>query len=152
MRRICWPMRVPPGSMVSKTSLPPLRKRSPKRRICVLLPLPSIPSKVMNFPRTGIRKFHFPTLWRMSCETCSSANSGTLTFSHGLDQRFHVIQVFFERPASGGSQAVFGARQPPFERFRAGDVMRVFEFARVHAQIAVRGLEQLLQLVERQRF
>src|SRR5579884_3976190 len=51
MRRICWPMRPPPGSAVSKTARPWRRRRSASRRNCVDLPLPSKPSNVMNRPR-----------------------------------------------------------------------------------------------------
>src|SRR5580700_7239176 len=51
MRRICWPIGVPPGSTDSSTGRPSLRKRCASIRACVLLPLPSGPSKVMKRPR-----------------------------------------------------------------------------------------------------
>ena len=65
--------------------------------------------------------------------------------SHLLDQRLHVAQVVFECAAAGGSQLVFGLRQAAFEKFRARDVACLFEFARVDAEIAVRGVHQVLQ-------
>src|SRR5579859_2919227 len=54
MFRICNPMSVPPGSADSTTVRPSLRRRLAKRRIWVVLPHPSIPSKVMNMPRSAM--------------------------------------------------------------------------------------------------
>src|ERR1700733_2947690 len=51
MRRICWPIGVPPGSTLSNSGRPSPRRRSASMRACVLLPLPSGPSKVMKTPR-----------------------------------------------------------------------------------------------------
>src|SRR5271165_7140771 len=53
-RRIFSPVGVPPGSRVSTTLCPASRKADASLRICVLLPVPSSPSKVMNFPRRDI--------------------------------------------------------------------------------------------------
>src|SRR5580704_823891 len=53
-RRIFSPVAVPPGSRVSTTLCPAARKTAASLRICVLLPVPSSPSKVMNFPRRNI--------------------------------------------------------------------------------------------------
>src|SRR2546426_8145745 len=50
-RRICSPIAVPPGSRVAQTRYPNARRWSTRRRWCVLLPDPSIPSSVMNNPR-----------------------------------------------------------------------------------------------------
>jgi pimeloyl-ACP methyl ester carboxylesterase len=69
---------------------------------------------------------------------------------HGLDERFHVGQVLLERAPAGGGEAVFGARHPSLERLVDGDVLRVLELPGMHAQVAIRRLEQRLQLVERQ--
>ena len=44
------PSGVPPGSRVTTTCRPLARKRSAIKDKCVLLPAPSIPSRVMNFP------------------------------------------------------------------------------------------------------
>src|SRR5512141_2315422 len=49
--RIWLPMRVPPGSTVSTTSRPDSRSRWANNRICVVLPQPSMPSKLTNQPR-----------------------------------------------------------------------------------------------------
>src|SRR5580704_648080 len=51
MRRICWPMGEPPGSTLSRTGRPSPRRRSASSRACVIVPLPSGPSKVMKRPR-----------------------------------------------------------------------------------------------------
>ena len=67
-----------------------------------------------------------------------------------LDDRFHVRQIFVERAAAGGGEPVFGPRHAIFEGLVAGDVGRFFQLAGVDAQVAVRGLQQTLQLVERQ--
>src|ERR1019366_275042 len=53
-RRIFSPVAVPPGSRVSTTLQPASRRAAASLRICVLLPVPSSPSKVMNFPRRDI--------------------------------------------------------------------------------------------------
>jgi transcriptional regulator with GAF, ATPase, and Fis domain len=47
-------MAVPPGSAVSTTTRPRSRRYSARRRICVLLPDPSSPSKVINKLRSAI--------------------------------------------------------------------------------------------------
>src|SRR5580693_4473069 len=54
MRRIFSPVGVPPGSRVSITLCPAARRAAASLRICVLLPVPSSPSNVMNFPRRDI--------------------------------------------------------------------------------------------------
>ncbi len=53
------------------------------------------------------------------------------------------------RPA--GAQPVLGARHPALERLGAHDVVRLLELARVHAEVAVGGVEQPLELVEGER-
>ena len=50
------PVEVPPGSRVSTTLYPAPRSAAASFRICVLLPLPSRPSNVMNFPRRDIQR------------------------------------------------------------------------------------------------
>ncbi len=52
------------------------------------------------------------------------------------------------RPAAVRRYSVRGMR--PVERLVAGDVLRVLELARVHAQVAVGRVQQALQIVERQ--
>src|SRR2546429_4902082 len=49
---------------------------------------------------------------------------------------------------SGTRQPVFGLGDPSRERLGAGDVGRLLELARVYAQVAVRGLQERLELVE----
>ena len=67
-----------------------------------------------------------------------------------LDEGFHVREIFLERAAAGGRQAVFGAREPSRERFLDGDVLRVFEFSGMDAQVAVGCIQQPLEVVERE--
>src|SRR5690606_6447400 len=70
--------------------------------------------------------------------------------SHGTDEGFHVIDVLIQRAAAGIREAVLGARDSSVEGLCAGDVGRVLELASVHAEVAVRRLEQRFQLVERE--
>ena len=58
--------------------------------------------------------------------------------------------MFLQGAASGGGQAIFGARQTALERFRAADVLRVFELPRMDAEVAVGRSQQILQVVERE--
>jgi len=51
--RIFSPALVPPGSRVIVTEWPCARKERANFSTCVLFPLPSRPSKVINFPRAG---------------------------------------------------------------------------------------------------
>src|ERR1700730_14704427 len=51
--RIFSPAAVPPGSRVTVTERPRARRERASFSICVLLPLPSRPSKVISFPRAG---------------------------------------------------------------------------------------------------
>ena len=46
---------VPPGSLVDVTEYPASRRAAPRRRICVLFPLPSGPSSVRNTPPGRLR-------------------------------------------------------------------------------------------------
>lgn len=71
--------------------------------------------------------------------------------SHLLDQRLHMAQIVFERAATGGSQLVFSFWQSSLEELRARDVACLFEFARVHTEIAVSGVHQVFEIAERQR-
>src|SRR5271157_3642078 len=58
MRRIFMPMGVPPGSAVSSTVRPRARRRVARRCIWVVLPEPSMPSKVMKRPRVAMGSFY----------------------------------------------------------------------------------------------
>src|SRR6266849_10566068 len=72
--------------------------------------------------------------------------------SRGPDQRFHVVEVSGELAAAQGSEPVLRPRPPAFEGLGADDVMGVLELAAVDGEVAIRGLEQGLELVERERF
>src|SRR5689334_6690864 len=64
----------------------------------------------------------------------------------------HVAEVAFERAASRGRKLVLGLGHAPVEVFITGDVLRLFELARVHAQVSVRGVKELFEVVEGERF
>ena len=57
-------------------------------------------------------------------------------------------QVVFKRGAALLSEAIFTSGEPAFELLFAGDIARIFELARVDAEIAVCGTEDLLQILE----
>src|SRR5262245_35568629 len=67
------------------------------------------------------------------------------------NERFHVIEVALERPASSRRDGVIGTRHATLERLGAADVIGFLELSRVHAQIAVGGLHQLFEIVEAER-
>src|SRR5262245_49103265 len=67
------------------------------------------------------------------------------------DQSLHVIEIAFERAAAGGAQAIVGAGRAAFERLLADDVAGLLELARVQAEIAVGGAQQILELAKRKR-
>src|SRR5580658_7413386 len=75
-----------------------------------------------------------------------------LTLARNADQSFHVVQIFFERAATCGRQAIFRFRHAPVEGFGATQVAGVFQLARVHTQVAVCGAQQFLQFIESERF
>src|ERR1051326_4935431 len=64
------------------------------------------------------------------------------------DDRLHVAEVAFERLATGGGQAILGLGRAPVEIFFADDVLRLFQLARVHAQVSVRRVQELFEVVE----
>ncbi len=61
------------------------------------------------------------------------------------------FEVAFERPAARGGQPVFGLRRPPVEELITGDVLRLFELARVDAQVAVGRVQEFFEFVEGER-
>src|SRR6202166_5073272 len=67
-----------------------------------------------------------------------------------MDDRFYVIEVALERPLAGGGQPILGLRQAADERLVALDVTGLFELARVHAEVAVGGAQEALEVVEAQ--
>src|SRR5882762_10671796 len=74
-----------------------------------------------------------------------------LAFARRANQRFHMIQVALQCPTPRCRQAIFRLRQAPVERFRAHDVLGLFQLASVNAQVAVGGFQQRFELVESQR-
>ena len=69
------------------------------------------------------------------------------SLSCGTDQRFHVVEIFFQGPSAGRAEAEFSLWQAIGKALGAGDVAGVFQLARVDAQVAVGGVEQRLQRV-----
>src|SRR5216110_916240 len=126
------------ASTVRRTASAPARwpaTRGRPRRVAQR-PLPSITIATWREELCGIK-------------SVLKKNASPLT--GGVNQRFHVIQVALQRAPPGGGEAILGLRNPPLERLGARDVLRFLEPARVYAQVAVRGLEQGLELVEAQR-
>src|SRR6185503_3641404 len=70
---------------------------------------------------------------------------------HGANEGFHVIEVPLQRLPSRRAQPVFGPRQPPLEGLGASDIPGLFQLSRVNAEVAVGGIQQPLELVERER-
>src|SRR5512143_2570896 len=70
------------------------------------------------------------------------------TLARGPDDGLHVIEIALERAPARLGEAVLGARHAPGEGFLARDVAGVLQLARVHAQVAVRGLHEPLELDE----
>src|SRR5262249_55526114 len=75
----------------------------------------------------------------------------SLSLTGRPDERFHVVEVALERAPSGRRQAILGLRQAPLEGLRARDVLGVLELARVDAEVPVGRLQELLEIVERER-
>src|SRR5690242_20241886 len=82
---------------------------------------------------------------RASEPRCPSA------FASCTDQGFHMTQIFFECFATGGAEAVLGLGHASGEGLRARDIAGVFELARVDADVAVCGAEELFEFIERER-
>jgi len=57
----------------------------------------------------------------------------SLAFSRGANQGFHVVQILLQRLPARTGEAVFGFRQAPGERFRAGNIAGVLKLARMNA-------------------
>src|SRR5262249_18308129 len=74
-----------------------------------------------------------------------------LRFARRPNQSFHMIRIALRRLPARRRQPVLRFRQASIKRFLAENVIRLFQFARMHAQIAVRGLQQSFQLIEGQR-
>src|ERR1035437_9206995 len=97
-----------------------------------------------------------PSMMIPTCRVlCSSKligiKKGSLLIAHGLDQRFHVVQVALERTPPGGGQPVLGARNAAGEGLDAVYISGFFQFACVDTQITVRGIQQFLDFAEGER-
>src|SRR5438034_1216714 len=71
--------------------------------------------------------------------------------ARGLDERFHSVQITLQRATPLRAQPVLGPRHAPVEKLAAMHVLRFFQFAGMHAQVAVRGLQKLFEIVEAER-
>src|SRR6185312_8768590 len=71
-------------------------------------------------------------------------------FPGGVDDRFHALEIALQGAAAGVGQPVLRLRHPSLEVLLAGDVAGLFQLAGVNAEVAVRRLEQLLEIVEAQ--
>src|ERR1700735_2759638 len=68
----------------------------------------------------------------------------------GLDDRLDVVEVAVEGRAPRGAQAIDGLGTAAIEGLEAGDVLGLFELARMRTQIAVADVEEGFQLAESQ--
>src|SRR5580700_615204 len=82
--------------------------------------------------------------WEVLCDKKRSSKKRDLQLAHGLNQRFHVIKIFFESAPSRLGQTIFGLRHAALECLGAGDVIGIFQLARMYAQIAIGSFEELL--------
>src|SRR5882672_8286519 len=62
-----------------------------------------------------------------------------------------MAQIVFEGAAAGHSQFVFCFWKASLKGLGARDITSLFKFARMHAEISVRGVHQALEVVESQR-
>src|SRR5215207_9882648 len=76
----------------------------------------------------------------------------TLPLARRPNERFHVVEIPFQRATSAHRNAVFGLRNAALERFRALYVIRFLELPSMDAQVPVGCLHELLQIVEAHRF
>src|SRR5690606_30976014 len=107
---------------------------------------PAHSAKRFAMPRTGTEK-NAPG----ARDDCTPPSPHASRRPHVPDDRFHVVQVTLQRAPPLCRQAVLGARDAPLEGLDAFDVAGLLEAARVHAQVAVRGTEETLEVVEAER-
>src|SRR3981189_2843457 len=74
-----------------------------------------------------------------------------LLFAGALNKRFHFGEVGFEGFAAGGGELVFRSRNSALEAFVANDVVGILEFAGMHTEVAVGGVEEAIEIREAQR-
>jgi len=74
-----------------------------------------------------------------------------LAFARDANELLHLVEVSFEGVAACAGELVLSAGHPRFEEFAAADVVGFFEFAGVHAEVAVGSFEQTLEIVEAER-
>ena len=63
-----------------------------------------------------------------------------------------MVKITGECPASWRGQFVVGARNAAFKTLGTRDVSGFFEFAGVHAEIAIRRIQKILEFGEGERF
>src|SRR4030095_6279938 len=63
-----------------------------------------------------------------------------------------MIEVTFQGAPAGAGQLVFRFWRPALKRLGTMNVTGIFQLARMHAQISIRCLDRLLELVESKRF
>src|SRR5438034_658586 len=71
--------------------------------------------------------------------------------ARGANERFHVVEIAFEGSTTGRRDGVLRLRHTSLEGLRARDVLRLLQLAGMNAEIAVRGAQQLFEIVEAER-
>lgn len=74
-----------------------------------------------------------------------------LSFARGANQCLHVIQVALQGFPAGCGEPIFRFGQPAVKRLGTQNVIGFLELPGMHAQVAIGGLQQGLELVEGQR-
>src|ERR1700685_2198137 len=93
-----------------------------------------------HVPAAGMRWRTFRlSFYIINTNYSASQSTGTkkfagLALSRRANQGFHVIEIALQSFTPRRGQTIFRLRQPSFKRFRAHDVVRFFEFARVDAE------------------
>src|ERR1700704_2387590 len=119
---------------------------------------PRAPSRASPRPRKATIRMIFTSVSpvvnhfaKQSTQAPRNAWKGAASpLASGVDDRFHAFEVALQGAAAGVGQPVLRLRHPPLEVLLAGDVAGLFQLAGVDAQVAVRRLEQLLEVVEAQ--
>src|SRR5690606_11613720 len=114
------------------TAIAAMRRPAPKRR-----------TKSFASPSAGLEKYAPNARTKTSRPLCPPSLR-----PHVPNQRLHVVQITLQLAPPFRPQPVLGARDPPPEGLTALDVAGLLQAARVHAEVAVRGVEQALEVVE----
>lgn len=75
-----------------------------------------------------------------------SAKAAVSSAAGAADDAFHVAEVVFESLSTGVGDAIFGLGHTTLKAFAAHNVVNFLQLARMNAEIAVTGIEELFEL------